>query len=761
MPKVKTIQTNFSAGELSPKAMGRVDIARYGNAAEILENVISRTLGGAEKRPGTEYLNEVKDSAQRARLVPYIINREQSYMLEFGDEYMRVHKMDGTPVMDGGSPYEITTPYDIDMVQDFDFCQSENAMFVFHQEVPIARVRFFSEDYWDCSPAPFTTIPFDEVGEYFNLDLTLADNTVGTGKNASVPSDTFLVGDVGRAILYKAGIYIITAVTDAKNIVGEIKVPFETSVLPANEWNLDSSPQLVCDPSGSDTTALGTRIDLRLKNIAGSAAAGFRPTDVGKFVRINGGLIKIDQYVDGTRALGPLKIKMTSGVAVGALAWSIESSIWSDKFGYPEAGTTHQQRLVVGGTKRNPQTVFGSRTGELLDFMLGTADNEAFSFTIDTSQNKVGPLSYIVSMRDIVLLTDGGEFAIRSGIEKPVTPTNVRITAETNNGSKRIKPIVVGKEALFPNRTGKKLRAISYAYDNDGYNSPDISTLGEHLTQYGIAAMALQQEPDPIVWISLNNGRLISVTFDRELDIIAWNRHPTDGAVESIASMPTGDTEQLWAVVRRKLGDGTIKRYIERFQPDWYPVYDQPLPDPDEFPVADDPFNWGFQLDCALSQDDAVGKTVWDGFDHLEGREIRVLADGVDMAEFTVTDGEITLPRAAKRILGGLFFAPRIIPLRPEIQSGEGTSQSSAMSTNEVTLRFNNTIGALVNGSEVMPGRIIGPDQLDRAPELFSGDVSESVVGWAKGESEIEISQDAPFPFHLLAIIRSLTVNGG
>jgi hypothetical protein len=75
MPKVKTLQSNFSAGELSPLAAGRVDIARYPNAAKTLKNVISRTLGGARKRPGTQWIAETKDSTKVSRLVPFIVNR--------------------------------------------------------------------------------------------------------------------------------------------------------------------------------------------------------------------------------------------------------------------------------------------------------------------------------------------------------------------------------------------------------------------------------------------------------------------------------------------------------------------------------------------------------------------------------------------------------------------------------------------------------------------------------------------------------------
>jgi hypothetical protein len=107
------------------------------------------------------------------------------------------------------------------------------------------------------------------------------------------------------------------------------------------------------------------------------------------------------------------------------------------------------------------------------------------------------------------------------------------------------------------------------------------------------------------------------------------------------------------------------------------------------------------------------------------------------------------------------MFVPTIELLPPEIGTTEGTGQASAISTNSFTVRVNNTLSCTVNGEEVIPGRINGPDQFDTAPELFTGDKRAAVLGWETGQSPVVISQNAPFPFHLLATIRTVTVNGG
>lgn len=750
MPKVKIIQSNMSSGELAPSAYGRVDIARYPNAVKVAKNVIPQTLGGAKKRPGTQWIAETKDSTKRSRLMPYILGRDSAYMLELGDSYLRVFKPDGTQVMSGLSPYEIATPYDETEVQDIDYAQAEDTMYVFHKDIFPARLRTFGDAVWDCSPAPFTTTPFAELGDYPAVALTLSANTVGTGRTMTAASAVFLASDVGRAILWDAGIAVITGFTSTTVVTVEVKVIFASASIPSGLWNLDSSPQATLTPSAKDP--VGASISLTL------SADGWRAADVGKFVRLNSGLVHITAYTSATVATGKIIVALSATVAAPALAWTLESSVWGGGYGYPCTGTLHEQRLVLAGTVRNPQTVFGSKTAEPLDHTIGVADDDAYQFQIDSVQTN--QIAYIIGIRNLLVLTYGGEFAMFSGNEKPITPTNVQVKPQSPHGSRRVKPIAVGKEVLFVQRAGRKLRSIGYRYDEDGYKSTDLTTLAEHITASGISSMCFQQEPDPVVWVVLNNGNLVSVTFDRDLDVIAWARHETDGAVESVASMPYGDTEQVWMIVRRSI-NGTVKRYVERLRPDWYPIYGQEDPDLAAIPPEDAPINWGFTLDCAVAQDDATGKATWSGFDHLEGKTVRCIADGVDMPPMTVTSGDITLPRTAKRILAGLMFTPLIDLLPPEIQGPSGSVQGDAMSVNEVFLRVLNTTGVVVNDAEVITGRVNGPAQLDFPPTLFTGDVKVSNLGWSSGEASVVIEQAHPLPFHLLAVIRSITINGG
>jgi hypothetical protein len=91
-------QRTFAGGEIAPALYARVDTAKYVTGARQLRNVYVMRHGGAQNRPGFSFVAEVKDSSKRVRLIEFVFNNEQTYVLEFGHQYMRVHKAGG-PVL--------------------------------------------------------------------------------------------------------------------------------------------------------------------------------------------------------------------------------------------------------------------------------------------------------------------------------------------------------------------------------------------------------------------------------------------------------------------------------------------------------------------------------------------------------------------------------------------------------------------------------------------------------------------------------------
>ncbi|MEO7199592.1 MAG: hypothetical protein ABIY56_05180, partial [Dokdonella sp.] len=238
MPRVSAMQSNFTAGEISPRLYGRVDIDRYHNAAKTLENVIIYVHGGVARRPGLGFIAHAKHDNKRAVLIPYVFNDSQAYMLEVGDAYMRVFKSDGTQIMSGPLPYEVQTSYAEADLPEVDYAQGGDTMFMMHGIYPTSRLRRFADDQWVFDEVPWITQPFDEIGSSPNLTLTISDVTAGTARNFTASGSFFLAADVGRQIISQGGIATITGITSGTVAVGTILVPFASASIPVGAWTV-------------------------------------------------------------------------------------------------------------------------------------------------------------------------------------------------------------------------------------------------------------------------------------------------------------------------------------------------------------------------------------------------------------------------------------------------------------------------------------------------------------------------------------------
>jgi hypothetical protein len=104
VPKVNKIINSFNAGELSPKMDARTDQEKYAFGARTMENFLPLIYGGAERRPGTQYIAEQNDSSAKGRVVSFEHSVDDVYALLF--ENQRLQFFTG-----GTSPSPVYKPY--------------------------------------------------------------------------------------------------------------------------------------------------------------------------------------------------------------------------------------------------------------------------------------------------------------------------------------------------------------------------------------------------------------------------------------------------------------------------------------------------------------------------------------------------------------------------------------------------------------------------------------------------------------------------
>lgn len=720
MPRVDLLQTNFSGGELSPRLHGRPDLQKYNDAVKRARDVVVLQYGGARGRPGTDYLGEVKDSSKATRLIPFVYSQTDAYVIEAGDGYMRFWK-GGELVESGGSSYEITTPYTTANVFDVDFSQGADTMFLALQAAFPRRLQRFSDTRWVLDSVPFDPAPFDEIGTRPAAALTLGSAAAGA-TTATAGSAAFLAADVGRTITFNGGVAEITGYTSTTVVDVTVTVPFASTSIASGAWVLTGSPQTTCTAAAKDPVGASTTLTL--------AAAGWRSDDVGKFVGINGGLCEITGYTSTTVVDATIKAALTSTTAAEASAWTLESAVWNDADGYPRAVTLHEQRAVWAGTAKKPQTIWGSRSGLFFDFTKGTLDDDSYSFELNSDE--INPIQHLSSNRDLVALTYGGEWTLSGGIEKPITPTNVRAKPQAKAGAASVRPEQVDDDLYYIQRGLSALRTLGYAVEIGGYQSSEASTLSEHLARGGINTITYAQSPNRVMWALKDDGTLLAVTISREQNVRAITLCFEGTFIESIATIPEDGEDRTYIIAKRTV-DGETKRYVERL-------------------------NWEAYQDCRISLTPASDTVT--GLDHLEGMTVCAVADGIDLGDFTVTGGQIELPREAAAVTVGLRFTPTVKLLPPEFGTGMGASAGKRVHNGKTMVLLNETVGCSVNGEE-LPFRQFGDDVLDAAVEPYSGWMEVSDIGWDRDSGEIELTQPQAYPWCVLAVVRRMTANPG
>lgn len=725
MPKLSHIQTNFTAGEITPKLYGRVDIESYPNSAKSLRNTTVMVQGGATRRPGTVYVGATGDSGVRkARLIGFVIDRARSYAIEFGHQFLRFFK-DGARVLELGLPYQIVTPYTEADLFDVRYAQIGDQMILVHPNYAPRVLTWYGDTSWVLALAEFFPQPSDESGDVFNTTLTLSAATVGAGRTATSGAAAFQPSDVGRPLISGQGLGVITAYTSATQVTVNITQAFASTSLAANAWRIGESPKVQVTPSTKEP--LFGACDLT------ATAGAWKPEHVGAQVFINAGIVEITSITSATIAAGRILVKLADTIAAPSEGWALQFPVWNAVQGYPRAVTVFEQRLIFGGSSAYPLTVWGSRTNSFFDFTQGGNDDDAFVFKIGADDASV--IEHLNAVRQLLVLTYSGEYSMTGGPQRPITPSNVQVRPQSFHGAAgSVRPIRTESEVLFAQRAGKQVRAIGYRYDFDGFTAPDVSVRADHIISRGVVDFGLQRSPQPIVWVVLADGGLASCTYDRDQGVIAWTPCDTDGVVESIETVPAGDVDHAYLIVRRTINGATV-RYIERL---------------------DD----ARETDAALVQTSGSPFTVVTGLAHLEGKTVDVLADGVAQPQAVVTGGQITLGRSATSAEVGLNYRSVWETLPLEVSAPVGSTMGANISVHKAFVRLLETVGIRVN-DQTVAFRELGPGLLNRPVPPFTGDKEISTSGWAKSGGVVKVEQVQPYPATVLAIGKKVSINDG
>jgi hypothetical protein len=109
-----------------------------------------------------------------------------------------------------------------------------------------------------------------------------------------------------------------------------------------------------------------------------------------------------------------------------------------------------------------------------------------------------------------------------------LTPTSFLQEIEEYTGSNGINPVVIGNEAIYMQEHGHIVHNIGYQLANDAFSGAEANILSRHLFDaYEIIDLAYQRNPDNIVWMLRDDGKLVGMTYLREQEVVGFHWHDT------------------------------------------------------------------------------------------------------------------------------------------------------------------------------------------------------------------------------------------
>lgn len=624
MARVAPIQNSLIGGEISPRLYGRSDTEKYGASAKTIRNVFIAPHGGGYSRPGFGFIQETKDSSKFSRLIDFEFSDQQAYAIEMGEGYFRFYR-DGGYILDtdelitnGTFPSNITGWTDkstgtgaiawdgagaMNLVPGASGAAiAEQALTFVTDGVDISleleivsgaaaadglivRVGstsgasdIFSETHESNGVkgdgrSTVVDIPLGTTTVYLQFEK----NTTTTAKIDNVTSfreiveiaHDYLEGDL-RDIQY-AQTADVVYMTHPDYPVGVMSRFSHTNWTFEDVFFYDGPYAARNNDSAKTLTTTGTYTVGGTCTLTAVGHSPFSAVMVGESIRLEdeGDNTKyfwasIAGYSSPTVVTATVQSAVPVSLqAAATFKWHLQAFTAAN--GYPAALGLSAQRLWFASTTAQPQSFWGSVIAELDTFSIGLEDDLSILFSI--AAKKPHKIQWIAGLgAGLMVGTRGGEWQIHGG-GLPMSPTNIQASPQTSRGSDRIQPIEAGYALLMVQKFGHKLRELKSEFQVDGYVSPDLMIMAEHIARdEKIVDIAYQAERESIVWVVLADGGLAAMTYEPEQQVIAWHRHDTQGTFEAVTSIPGENADDVYVIVNRTIG-GTTKRFVEILKP--------------------------------------------------------------------------------------------------------------------------------------------------------------------------------------------------
>jgi len=729
VPKVSPSIQSFNAGELSPHVMARTDLAKYASGAVRMENFLPLLEGPAERRPGTRY---VATAPGRCWLTPFQFDLERQYVLEWSHLKLRAYYQRGL-LMHNSVPFEISTPYtEADLTAPdgnlaLTWVQSADVIYLAHPKYPLhilSRVTATSFTLAEAFPngGPFEdihagTVTLQASGHVGVVTLTASD-PVFDDDDAPAKGRTLVLleADLGGSV-----------------------VQWTPGTSFANGSLVRVGERIYQQVNGGTATSGG----VTPSHTTGIRADGGAGSCLWNYLHSGWGYGYISAVASPTSATLVVQSYLPS--TAPTTRWAL--SLFRERTGWAAAVALHRQRLVLAGR----QWVAMSVVRDFLDFRTRDADSQApdQAIVVALDEGQMDDAVWLSSQDVLLVGTRGAEYALGPLADaEPLGPGNIAARVQTSQGSASVQPTRVDSATVFVQRGGTQVRDTRYEFERDRYASTDLTRLARHVCKPSVVQMSWSPETFGCLWLVRSDGVLLSLTYDRDQDVVAWARHPRQGLTRSVATVVAPDmSEDDVYLVTERVVQSVTQWHVEVLAAGWQS---------DDLPAE------AWYVDAGVEVVAPGGTTVVGGLAHLEGHTVSVLVDGAVHPDRVVFGGQVTLQAPATRAIAGLGYQSVLQPTRLEAGAADGTAQGKTRRVHKLVVRLlassgETKVGRSVASAQPVRGRHPSTPLDSAAPPADM----EVVVPWPGGyghEDDIVVVVDAPVPATVAALYPQLHV---
>ncbi len=500
MATIRQFRGSFSGGEVTPEFFGRLDDEKFQSGVAKLRNFLALPHGPARNRPGFRFVSEVRDSAQKTRLLRFTFSTTQTMVVEMGAGYFRFHTDGAVLVKDDGTPYEVANSYAQNALFSVKYVQSGDILTLVHPNYPPMELRRYAALDWRFTPINFSA-------------PIAAPNGVSVSKSSTDTNYTYT--------------YVVTAV----NGNGEESVASSPVSVQGNLYN---------------TGAFNT---ISWQAVSGAAKYKVYKKSSGVY-----------GYIGATKDLSLKDDLITANTSKVPPEYDVT---FAGEGNYPGTVTYFEQRRCFARTANSPQTLWMTKTGteSNMSMPIVTADDDAIEIRVATRD--ANTILHLVPLSSLVLLTSSAEMICTSNSSSAISQKNIMVKPQAYVGASDVQPAIVNNIMLYVAARGNHVRELGYNYTANGFITGDLSLRAPHLFDgKKIVDMAFSASPYPVAWFVMDSGELLGFTYIPEENIGGWHVHETDGQFKSCCVVTENNDDRLYVIVEREI-NGEKKQYIE------------------------------------------------------------------------------------------------------------------------------------------------------------------------------------------------------